>query len=505
VRCIVLLTGQYAFYWPLGQSLRHFLYWQLPCAVRLQMGTLHAMAAVNISEGQVLAGKYRVERIIGEGGMGVVVAARHLQLDESVAIKFLLPDVAQNPEAVERFAREARASIKIKSEHVVRVMDVGTLEGNVPYMVMEFLQGGDLSALLQVRGGPLQVQEAVEYVLQACEALADAHVLGIVHRDLKPANLFLLQRSDGSPCVKVLDFGISKMTGTSASNMQMTKTTAVMGSPLYMSPEQMASSRDVDARSDIWALGAILYELLTAKPPFLADTLPQVCALILQSNPEPMRATRPDVPEAVERVVLKCLEKKREDRYQNVGEFAVALHDYATRNARTSIERIGRVLQASGLSISSMNMPPSSAIPAVGQTAGAWTQTASGKKSANKGIFLVMGALLLVGVGLGVVALKFLRGSSDSTATSSSGLASSVSAAPAPDSAPVASSNAPPVDTAAPPATTSVAAIPPPSKTAKTGPVTTTTAKTAPTTKTGATGTKKGGSGKGLDLFNDNK
>ena len=464
------------------------------------------MGTATVNEGQVLANKYRVERVIGEGGMGMVVAARHIQLDEFVAIKFLLPDVAQNPEAVERFAREARASIKIKSEHVVRVMDVGTLEGNVPYMVMEFLEGGDLSALIQTRGAPLSPQEAVEYVLQGCEALADAHVLGIVHRDLKPANLFLTYRSDGSPCIKVLDFGISKVTGAAgASGMSMTKTTAVMGSPLYMSPEQMASSRDVDPRSDIWALGAILYELLTGQPPFSAETLPQVCALILQSAPAPIRHFNPQVPEGLERAVLRCLEKRREDRFQNVGELAVALLDFGPKTARASVERISRVLTASGLSISSLAVPPSSSAPAAlgGQTAGAWTQTASNKKSSSKPILIALAALALVGTGAAILAIRFLSGSTDVPATATSGVVNSVAQVlPTPDTAPSVSSSAPAVVSNPPPiattppvvATVVPTAVPPSVKTSTVKPPA-----PNPTTKKG------GGTGKGLDLFNDNK
>src|SRR4051812_36918936 len=185
------------------------------------------MSVAPVSAGDVLAGKYVVERVLGAGGMGVVVSALHRQLEEKVAIKFLLPEALQNPESVARFLREARASVKIKSQHVVRVIDVGTLDNGAPYMVMEHLDGQDLAARLASRG-PFPVEEAVELVMQACEALAEAHVLGIVHRDLKPANLFLTRSAGGLPIVKVLDFGISKVTGAGASQMSMTKTTAVM-------------------------------------------------------------------------------------------------------------------------------------------------------------------------------------------------------------------------------------------------------------------------------------
>src|SRR6185295_3411573 len=163
-----------------------------------------------VHEGQILAGKFRIERVLGQGGMGIVVAATHLQLDERVALKFLLPEALSNPEAVERFTREARAAVKIKSEHVARVSDVGMLETGAPYMVMEYLEGEDLGHWVSQRGA-LPTTQAVEFVLQAAEAIAEAHALGIVHRDIKPANLFCVRRADGLLSVKVLDFGISKL------------------------------------------------------------------------------------------------------------------------------------------------------------------------------------------------------------------------------------------------------------------------------------------------------
>src|SRR5688500_10275892 len=163
-----------------------------------------------VAAGTILAGKFRIERTIGEGAMGVVVAARHLQLDEEVAIKFLQPEALVNPEMVARFEREARAAAKIKSEHIVRVSDIGTLESGAPYMVMELLRGRDLGVVLRERG-PLPLHEVADYLLQACQAIAEAHALGIVHRDLKPPNLFLAESRDGSTCVKVLDFGVAKM------------------------------------------------------------------------------------------------------------------------------------------------------------------------------------------------------------------------------------------------------------------------------------------------------
>jgi serine/threonine-protein kinase len=394
----------------------------------------------DVKEGDVLAGKYRIERVLGEGGMGVVVAALHLQLDERVAIKFLLPGALHNPEAVARFAREARAAVKIKSEHVARVSDVGTLETGAPYMVMEFLQGRDLAAVL-AHGGPLAVADAAEYVLQACEALAEAHALGIVHRDLKPANLFLATRADGSPCVKVLDFGISKLTSASSSGADfgMTKTHAIMGSPLYMSPEQMSSTRSVDARADIWAVGAILYELTTGSVPFLADSMPLLCGMILQEAPLAPRARRPDLPEAFDRLVLRCLEKDKNKRFQNVAELAVALAPFAPRNGARSAQRISKILNAAGLSSSDVDVPPASLHTTAGAATNptesathAWGKTLSTTGGRAIGVLL---ALVLMGGG-GALAL-FLNARNattpaDSERSASPGPAASVEARVAP-------------------------------------------------------------------------
>ncbi len=264
--------------------------------------------AAGVRVGDVIAGKYRVDRLLGVGGMGVVVAAHHLQLDEKVAIKLLRPEAMTTPEAVARFDREARAAVKIKSEHVARIIDVGRLDSGAPFMVMEYLEGTDLAGWL-AQHGRLPIDQAVEFVLQACEAIAEAHALGIVHRDLKPANLFCVRRMDGSQSIKVLDFGISKVTGatTGQQPMAMTRTQAVMGSPLYMSPEQLESSKGVDARADIWALGIILYELVTGAVPFQSEMLTELVIRIVASPPPPPRTMRQDVPPALENVILRCL------------------------------------------------------------------------------------------------------------------------------------------------------------------------------------------------------
>jgi serine/threonine protein kinase len=315
-----------------------------------------------VHEGQILAGKYRVEKVLGAGGMGIVVAARHIELDSRVALKFLSPGIRSNRQAVLRFAAEARRAVKFNSEHVARVLDVGTLDDGAPYMVMEFLEGSDLSTWLRDRG-PLPIDQAVEFVLQACVAVADAHSLGIVHRDLKPANLFCVRRSDGQLSIKVLDFGISKMTeagrGSESSGMAATETATVMGSPLYMSPEQVQSAKDVDGRTDIWSLGVVLFELLTGAVPFEGDAFGQIAVKIAIQTPAPVRGYRPDVPDDLEAVIATCLAKDRNRRYPNVAELAVALSPFAPKRAKATVERVAGIIQASGLSQSAVAMPPS--------------------------------------------------------------------------------------------------------------------------------------------------
>ena len=349
-------------------------------------------------EGDVLAGKFRIERVLGVGGMGMVVSAMHLQLDERVAIKFLLPEALMNAEAVARFGREARAAVKIKSEHVARVTDVGALDTGAPYMVMELLRGQDLSQVLRDTGA-LPIPVAVQYVLQACEALAEAHAIGIVHRDLKPANLFLTARADGSPCIKVLDFGISKVTSQSGSgsDMGMTRTQSIMGSPLYMSPEQMASARDVDQRTDIWAIGCVLYELVTGRVPFEAETMPQLCTLILHADPPSPRSIRAEVSEVLDQVILRCLRKDRNQRYPNVAALAADLAMFSPDVGPRSAERISRVLSSSGVSSPALNSSNLSALVAGSSTGAAWgnTQTSRGSRAVWFGLVGVAAAAIV--------------------------------------------------------------------------------------------------------------
>lgn len=314
--------------------------------------------------GQIIAGKYQIIELIGVGGIGFVVAATHVELDEKVALKFLRPDALENQEAVGRFAREARASVQIKSEHVARVFDVGHLEDGSPFIVMEYLEGKDLGAVLQERGA-LPIKLAVEYVLQSCEALASAHARGVVHRDVKPENLFLNRQAQGLDMIKVLDFGISKvaLTGSSfESRHPLAQTTMAMGSPTYMSPEQVRASHDIDARTDVWSLGCVLYELLTGQPAFDAPSLTQISAAILEREPMSLRLTCPMAPPGLEAVVKHCLAKSPAGRFQNVGELAIALYPYGSPRGQISVERCCSLLRSAGISQQDFEIP--SAFPA---------------------------------------------------------------------------------------------------------------------------------------------
>ncbi|MEO8213742.1 MAG: serine/threonine-protein kinase, partial [Myxococcales bacterium] len=293
-----------------------------------------------------MAGRYVVERVVGTGGMGVVVAARHEQLGRTVAIKLLTISTDPHPDAVERFLREARAAASLRSEHIARVMDVGTDERGRHFIVMEHLEGEDLGVVVR-RGDPLSVAQAVGYLLQACEALAEAHNQGIIHRDLKPENIFLSRRVDGSPLIKVLDFGISKMTSHSAerdpASLSASGQRSLLGSPLYMSPEQIRTPSNIDPRSDVWALGVILFELLTGRRPFHGQSLPDILAAILTQVPPGLLTLRPDAPPALADVVARCLEKDVDRRMGSVGLLAQSLQEWAPRWARDSAARAARM------------------------------------------------------------------------------------------------------------------------------------------------------------------
>ena len=278
--------------------------------------------------GDVIDGKYAIERLLGQGGMGAVFIARETRLDRRVAIKLLLPSIASNPEAVARFEREARAAAALQSDHVTRVLSVGHIASGAPYIAMELLDGEDLAGTLE-RRGPLPVAEVIGFMVQACDALAEAHALGIVHRDLKPANIFLSRRPNGTTMVKVLDFGISKTrvpaTGSGSGDVGLTGTSALMGTPHYMSPEQIREARNVDGRADIWALGVTIYQLLTGVLPFDGEGLADICVLVLTGEPMPLRNRRPDVPYALEAALARCFRKDPRERFATTGELVHAL------------------------------------------------------------------------------------------------------------------------------------------------------------------------------------
>jgi eukaryotic-like serine/threonine-protein kinase len=353
--------------------------------------------------GEILAGKYRVERVLGRGGAGTVYLATHLELERPVALKFLIE--AASPTATARLQREAKAVARLRSEHVARVLDVVRLENGTPFIVMEYLEGRDLAREL-AEAGVLPPERAVLYLLHACEAIAEAHAAGIVHRDLKPANLFLTLDVDGAPCVKVVDFGISK----SVESSSLTHTGAVLGSPLYMAPEQISSAKLADERTDIWALGAVLYELVAGEPPFEAASLPELCMAVVH-RPHTSAATRvPGLPPGLSAVIDRCLSKAPEDRYETVGDLAQALGPYAPAAGRESVRRASAA--------SSRRRPRASlAAPAADKAAAAQrdasgssqqTQAALPERAARRVTMALAGALLVVAAAVAAI-LGFRR------------------------------------------------------------------------------------------------
>jgi len=286
-----------------------------------------------LTVGSVIGGRFRIDQVLGAGGMGIVVAATHTELGNRVAIKFMRDEKLKSAEAIERFIREARAVVKLRTEHVCRVHDVARLDTGAPYIVMELLQGVDLARAIASR--PLPATIAVEYVMQAAVALAEAHAAGIVHRDLKPANLFVTRRHDGGPLVKVLDFGIAK--ALTESDARLTRTRAMLGSPGYISPEQLDSPRDVDGRSDIWALGVTLYQLLSGRLPFWGKNATEIAVKIAAEDPPPLEVDPP-----LAAVVLRCLEKSADDRYQDVAALAAELVPFGGPRARTIVAAIAQ-------------------------------------------------------------------------------------------------------------------------------------------------------------------
>jgi serine/threonine-protein kinase len=357
--------------------------------------------------GETVAGKYVIEGLCGRGGLAAVLSVMHVGLDQRVAIKMLLPEWADEPQVVERFLREGRAATRIRSEHVVRVFDVGTLESGAPYLVLEFLEGHNLDDVVRM-WGPLPVNTTVDWVLQAAEAIAEAHSHGIVHRDLKPANLFLTRRADGSACIKVLDFGLSKITDPSmeGEGAKLTREHDVLGSPHYMAPEQLRATRDADTPADVWALGAVLHELLTGTTPFRGNTMPELCATVLTQPAPPLTSLRSNVPSEVEAAVLRCLEKEPAARFANLAELARAIVPFGTAAARESCARIERVLEGGEARTSELSLPPMS----TEESARTSDWPSDAYEAPRRGVASlkpVFGALLLLS-GLGAAALMWM-------------------------------------------------------------------------------------------------
>ncbi|WP_437873636.1 serine/threonine-protein kinase [Sorangium sp. So ce302] len=359
--------------------------------------------------GELIAAKYRVERVVAIGGMGVVLAARNEDLDQKVAIKILRQDALANQEAVTRFLREARTAARLSGEHVARVFDVGTTETGVPFMVMEFLTGLDLQQVIDTHG-PLSIQDAVDYVLQALEAVAEAHAAGVVHRDIKPSNLFLAEHADGTRHIKVLDFGISKGQGLdSPAEPGLTSTKQVMGSPGYMSPEQMMAPRTVDGRADVWSFGVLLYTLVTGEPPFQGETVAAVMANILHQPVPRLRDKRSDAPATLERIVSRCLERDVSERYANVGKLAQALEPLGSSFAKLSTSRIQSAIGAA--SPAGQTLLNSRAAEDSDRLSGAsWSHTSNRRRSRRRLLVAAgVAALLTSAAGAGVWLVASVR------------------------------------------------------------------------------------------------
>lgn len=430
------------------------------------------MSAPRVNPGDVLGGKYRVERVLGAGGMGVVVAARHVELGQRVALKFMLKEAMADPSHAERFLREARASVQLKSVHTARVLDVGKLANGEPFMVMEYLDGKDLDEVLRIHG-PLPPHVACDYILQASEALAEAHGLGMIHRDVKLKNIFLTKTVDGRPLVKVLDFGLAKQTGVGG-DVSLTATSSVFGSPQYMSPEQMRSAKDVDTRSDIWSLGVCLYELLTGRVPFDAAGVAEICAMVLKDPvPPPSRFVR-GLPGDLEAVVLRCLEKDPRRRFQNVAELAFALESYAAEEG--SARRILQVMETAQKTdvptIVSTEVPP---IDDRARTMAAFATVAQTRTSRPPVVLVTAVAIGLALVGLALTFVAVKNRSDGATAAAASAPVTITT----PVEAPSAIATAAPVD----PAATAAATAEPASTATAAQPVAHTTAKTTPTAR----------------------
>jgi serine/threonine-protein kinase len=410
------------------------------------------------ASGSIIADRYLVEGLLGRGGMGAVVTALERESGRRVAIKLMPPRATKSRAAVERFMREGRAASAVVSDHVVRVLEVGQSEEGAPFIVMEHLEGETLGRLIKRRGA-LPLAEALDYVLQACVAVAECHAMGIVHRDLKPENLMVLGDAGQSATVKVLDFGVSKSDWLEqAARVRLTGTADVLGTPTHMSPEQVRSSKSVDARTDIWALGVILYELVTGKPPFIADNLPALCASIVSDEPRAPRELTPGLPPPLEAVILRCLEKHPDARPFSVRSLAEQLAPFASGSGEAAVEKIRHIGEASvpRLSAPPPPPPPPASVPppapATMTTGNALGDTASfGRRVSTRRRSVVAAGALILSIGA-VASLVLLALDDDVEAT--------VTQIPGAATAATAAKTEEPVELAAPPASSADAGPP---------------------------------------------
>jgi serine/threonine-protein kinase len=408
---------------------------------------------MGLNPGDLIDDKYRIVRLIGEGGMGAVYEGENTRIHRRVAIKVLHANVAGMADVVARFEREAQAAGRIGSEHIVEVLDLGTLASGDRYMVMEFMDGDSLSQRIRQRGR-VQPLELYPIARQLLDALAAAHGAGIVHRDLKPDNVFLLRSRRGQPdFVKLLDFGISKFAG-SGSGLSMTRTGAVMGTPYYMAPEQAKGSREVDHRVDLYAVGVILYEALTGQVPFLADTFNELLFKIVLEKPRPIEELAPDLDPGFAQVVTRAMAREPGERFQTAQEMQQSLDEWAARSGYSATST--GAYPASAVAAAPTTRTPVENAP-LAATPGIWSHTSAGAaptqqkpKPSRTGLVVSLGAMVLVAGGAGV----FMLISSQTPTAAPSSVASQT-----PPSTPVAA--APPIAPA--PASAAPAPTPAPS------------------------------------------